>query len=281
MNFHLHDIPPRPTTEGLVDTGLHCPRCGYNLTGLTQPRCPECGVEFDWDDVRRAAIAKPSIAFERARRWRRVTAFFVTWTTVLFAPWIFARQAVKRIRVGPGLAFGALCFVPVTLRYFHEGINSTYFAWLSAAAIYVFAQALLMTGLDPHGWRRPRATFLFWLAVGGYTTSIVVTEGIWRVPLLGVEELWRFLTGLIVGLRDIHDLISLVDRTDEIISCCQLCLWLAGLGWCYWARLRKRNVNWIIRTLSLILILFLLLNLFAVCVTIGYRLNELYGGKIF
>lgn len=26
---------------------FYCPICGYNLTGLTQSRCPECGREFD------------------------------------------------------------------------------------------------------------------------------------------------------------------------------------------------------------------------------------------
>jgi hypothetical protein len=25
----------------------NCPRCGYNLTGLTENRCPECGVTFE------------------------------------------------------------------------------------------------------------------------------------------------------------------------------------------------------------------------------------------
>ncbi len=25
----------------------HCQRCDYNLTGLPEPRCPECGTEFD------------------------------------------------------------------------------------------------------------------------------------------------------------------------------------------------------------------------------------------
>ena len=25
----------------------HCQQCGYNLTGLPEPRCPECGTEFD------------------------------------------------------------------------------------------------------------------------------------------------------------------------------------------------------------------------------------------
>ena len=26
---------------------LHCPQCDYNLTGLTENRCPECGLGFD------------------------------------------------------------------------------------------------------------------------------------------------------------------------------------------------------------------------------------------
>jgi len=26
---------------------LHCPQCDYNLTGLTENRCPECGNRFD------------------------------------------------------------------------------------------------------------------------------------------------------------------------------------------------------------------------------------------
>ena len=27
----------------------HCRRCGYNLTGLTEARCPECGAGFASD----------------------------------------------------------------------------------------------------------------------------------------------------------------------------------------------------------------------------------------
>jgi hypothetical protein len=28
-----------------------CPRCGYNLTGLREARCPECGTQFTLDEL--------------------------------------------------------------------------------------------------------------------------------------------------------------------------------------------------------------------------------------
>lgn len=33
-----------------------CPRCKYNLTGLTQCRCPECGTEFRLDELWRTPV---------------------------------------------------------------------------------------------------------------------------------------------------------------------------------------------------------------------------------
>jgi rubredoxin len=34
-----------------ISHDVTCPLCGYNLRGLTNPRCPECGARFDWPDV--------------------------------------------------------------------------------------------------------------------------------------------------------------------------------------------------------------------------------------
>jgi hypothetical protein len=34
------------------DVELHCPHCGYCLTGLPEPRCPECGLAFDPEQLR-------------------------------------------------------------------------------------------------------------------------------------------------------------------------------------------------------------------------------------
>lgn len=31
---------------------LDCPFCRYDLRGQTEPRCPECGYQFDWEDLR-------------------------------------------------------------------------------------------------------------------------------------------------------------------------------------------------------------------------------------
>ena len=31
--------------------GVHCPLCGYDLRGLTEPRCPECGYQFVWAEL--------------------------------------------------------------------------------------------------------------------------------------------------------------------------------------------------------------------------------------
>jgi hypothetical protein len=41
-----------PTALSFVSTrqkpgGESCPECGYNLTGLREPRCPECGTPFE------------------------------------------------------------------------------------------------------------------------------------------------------------------------------------------------------------------------------------------
>ena len=33
-----------------------CLRCGYNLSGLTQCRCPECGTEYRIDDLWRGHV---------------------------------------------------------------------------------------------------------------------------------------------------------------------------------------------------------------------------------
>lgn len=42
------DTTPRPAAKA---DEIVCPACGYNLAGLTEIRCPECGARFTVDDL--------------------------------------------------------------------------------------------------------------------------------------------------------------------------------------------------------------------------------------
>ncbi len=71
---------------------LCCTNCAYRLVGLTTNRCPECGEEFDWDNVCDAAISKSCMLFEfqwfadplkslAKTYWIGVTSPFRLWRT--------------------------------------------------------------------------------------------------------------------------------------------------------------------------------------------------------
>ena len=44
---------------------LHCPACGYNMTGLHEARCPECGAEFTLDALYAAQSTQAAVDLER------------------------------------------------------------------------------------------------------------------------------------------------------------------------------------------------------------------------
>jgi hypothetical protein len=44
--------------------GVVCPTCGYNLTGLTSTRCPECGSQFTLDELMAAQPGRESAELE-------------------------------------------------------------------------------------------------------------------------------------------------------------------------------------------------------------------------
>lgn len=43
-----------------VDSGLRCPKCEYNLTGVAENRCPECGETFDPEQLRALLDGAPA-----------------------------------------------------------------------------------------------------------------------------------------------------------------------------------------------------------------------------
>ena len=43
---------------------LVCPTCGYNLTGLREPRCPECGTQFTLNELYAAQPGRATAEIE-------------------------------------------------------------------------------------------------------------------------------------------------------------------------------------------------------------------------
>lgn len=56
---------------------VKCPLCEYNLRGLQEPRCPECGYQFDWRTVADPADQRHPYLFEHHPE-RNLRSFFQT-----------------------------------------------------------------------------------------------------------------------------------------------------------------------------------------------------------
>jgi hypothetical protein len=63
-------------TTSPLDEDVHCPLCDYNLRGLTEPRCPECGHRSTWEELRNEQRNHPYF-FEQNRRL--FVPLFKTW----------------------------------------------------------------------------------------------------------------------------------------------------------------------------------------------------------
>ena len=82
MDEPVADIsPPQADStipaNDLVARDVQCPMCGYNLRGLIEPRCPECGFTFLWVELMDPARWVHAYVFEHHPH-RNVWSFFKT-----------------------------------------------------------------------------------------------------------------------------------------------------------------------------------------------------------
>jgi hypothetical protein len=60
-----------------------CPMCDYNLRGLTEPRCPECGYRFVWKDLLDAKARTHAYLYEHHPESNRKAFWKTVWNAAL------------------------------------------------------------------------------------------------------------------------------------------------------------------------------------------------------
>ena len=83
------------------------------------------------------------------RGFARVAGFALTWLTVLFLPWVFAAQAVRRISPGSAAAFAGVCLLGTSLSLYFGADLAVVAAWTLTCIICIVAEAPLLTLLRP------------------------------------------------------------------------------------------------------------------------------------
>ena len=180
----------------LIDFELACPRCGYNLRMLTRPRCPECGLDFDWRAVLDRAAWTSDFLFEHHWRNRPIRSWFTTvWRS--FRPFKFWRSVSihERVEVPP------LLFMLVgSILVFMAVLQGT--AWLLS---------LLFSLLEP---ANPFGSGAYsYAGPGTYGRLSGYLEALARWPLDDFEYYWPLPCGVLLTLVAALALLSSLRQT--------------------------------------------------------------------
>lgn len=130
---------------------VHCPLCEYNLRGIREPRCPECGYRFEWEEVLNPRRAEHPYLFEHHPRhniwswWRTLIGSW--WPSTFFQ----SLHPTQKSRVGRMMIFWALGGVWLMLSCVLSGLS----------VLAVFAQHLTTWGINRYGYAVPGTALTF------------------------------------------------------------------------------------------------------------------------
>lgn len=277
------DVKPR-SHDPADDSDLpRCPKCDYCLIGLTADRCPECGSDFRWEDSRLYQRGRPAIAFQSWSGWRKLPGLVVTWFTALFLPWIFARQTLRPVGLLHAAVFFTVCYV-VLFTAAQGNSYPTIFGIILAALAQIFAQSAMFSLIERPGLKNALTAFPTWLAIGGYTTAIVVLEYRDGPPLLMFNDFVERIAATIQQ-RELNRGLMFGPPNSSLDEAfwfyLPLALWIIGLVTCLAVRLHARGRA--PRTIVLLMALasIALLFLYSASVQfVGYNAYRVFGGPI-
>ena len=90
-----------------VSEQIACPLCDYDLRGLAESRCPECGYRFNWNELFDPARRKHPYLFEHHPE-RNVASFFHTKVEGTMRPFHDARHSSITNSAAAGFSPAAL-----------------------------------------------------------------------------------------------------------------------------------------------------------------------------
>ncbi len=203
----------RDSRVNLVNvSALKCPKCSYNLTGLTREICPECGSAFNLelmrDDPERHRLGSPVY---RTRRLAIVSGTLKTILLMLFRPISFAQRLRLDESLFPPLAVFLLVVISVFLRLYGFSFANTpslFFArvaprmavWVAESSLLILVFAFVLAAVAKRGnsflWTFLRR-FRFWIIVGLYSTVFLpfwprFCAGAWPLPWRKYTTDWPF-----------------------------------------------------------------------------------------
>ena len=77
MNEASSESPADLIDWSAITASVECPLCLYNLRGLIEPRCPECGLQFEWPELLDPQRQRHRYLFEHHAE-RNLWSFFRT-----------------------------------------------------------------------------------------------------------------------------------------------------------------------------------------------------------
>jgi len=182
---------PNPVQFATQDSGLECLNCGYNLTGLIENRCPECGTAFDPVELRRLCGPEPTWATPWDEPGRK-DRFLATWTLASLKPRLLARTFPRQHNPIAATSYALCCYFlaacaflfPTVLlgltldqppRGFFQGCLGVALSAIVAAWVCEIAIASSLAALVPP--TRVGKAFQFWRGLTRYAAGFLIPTG--------------------------------------------------------------------------------------------------------